>query len=84
MITEKNLAPLDEASLEFWRNTLKYSDKETLKDLYVFCQDFFVWPCRDYYLGETCDSCANHDFCLRCKLTIVEVKHELVRRRFLK
>lgn len=83
MITVKDLAPLDDTLLEVWRNTLKDRDKETLRDLYVFCQDFFVWPCHNHYLGITCDSCANHDFCLRCKLTIKEVKRELT-RRFLK
>lgn len=84
MITIKDLVPLDDMQLESWRNNLKNLDKETMKDLYVFCQDFFVWPCRNHYLGETCDSCANHDFCLRCKLTIAEVKHELIKRSFLK
>nr|DAL32502.1 MAG TPA_asm: hypothetical protein [Caudoviricetes sp.] len=84
MITIKDLAPLDDMQLESWRNALKNFDKETMKDLYIFCQDFFVWPCRKHHLGETCDSCADHDFCLRCKLTIAEVKHELIKRSFLK
>lgn len=41
MIMRKDLAPLDDMQLESWRNTLKNLDKETMKDLYVFCQDFF-------------------------------------------
>ena len=43
MITIKDLAPLDDMQLESWRNALKNFDKETMKDLYIFCQDFFVW-----------------------------------------
>lgn len=38
MITRKDLAPLDDASLENWRNDLKHRKDETLKDLYVFLE----------------------------------------------
>lgn len=84
MITRKDLAPLDDASLEIWRNDLKHRKDKTLRDLYVFSRDFYAWPCRNHYNGEICDGCKNHDFCQSCKLTMVEVKNELVKRSFLK
>jgi hypothetical protein len=77
MITRKDLAPLDDASLEIWINDLKHRKDETLRDLYVFSRDFYAWPCRDHYNGEICDGCKNYDFCQSCKLTMEEVKHEL-------
>lgn len=84
MITRKDLAPLDDASLENWINDLKHRKDETLRDLYVFSRDFYAWPCRNHYNGEICDDCKNHDFCQSCKLTMVEVKNELVKRSFSK
>lgn len=84
MITIKDLAPLDDTSLELWRNTLKHRKDETLYALYAFCQDFFAWVCLKHYMGDTCDSCKNYDYCQRCKLTMVEVKIELVKRSFSK
>ena len=80
MITRKDLAPLDDASFELWRKELKHRKAKMLLDLYIFSRDFYAWPCRDHYNGEICDGCKNHDFCLCCKLTIKEVKHELERR----
>lgn len=82
MITRKDLAPLDDESLELWRNTLKRCKTKKLSDLYVFSRDFYAWPCRNHYNGEICDGCKNHDFCQSCKLTMVEVKNELVKRSF--
>lgn len=35
MITRKDLAPLDDTSLELWRNTLKHRKDETLYALYM-------------------------------------------------
>ena len=35
MITRKDLAPLDDTSLELWRNTLKHRKDETLYALYA-------------------------------------------------
>ena len=84
MITRKDLAPIDDKSLELWRKKLKHIKDETLRDLYVFSRDFYAWPCRDHYNGETCDSCKNYDYCQSCKLTMVEVKNELVKRSFSK
>ena len=80
MITRKDLAPLDDASLELWRNNLKRRKAKTLLDLYLFCQDFYNWVCTKDYVGCTCDDCTNQELCLCCKLTIKEVKHELERR----
>ena len=84
MITRKDLAPLDETLLEFWRSTLKHRKDETLWTLYAFCQDFFTWVCLKYYMGDTCDGCKHREDCQRYKLTMVEVKNELVKRSFLK
>lgn len=67
MITRKDLAPLDDASLEIWRNDLKHRKDETLYALYDFCQDI-------------CDDWRVYDYCQSCKLTMVEVKNELVKR----
>ena len=83
MITRKDLAPLDDTQLEFWKSTLKHRKDETLYALYTFCQDFFSWVCLKDYMGDTCYCCKNYDYCQRCKLTMVEVKNELVRRSFL-
>lgn len=80
MISRKDLAPIDDKSLELWRKKLKHIKDETLRDLYVFSRDFYAWPCRDHYNGEICDGCKSHDFCKSCKLTMEEVKHELTRR----
>lgn len=77
MITRKDLAPIDDKSLELWRKKLKLIKDKTLRDLYVFARDFYAWPCRDHYNGEICDGCKNYDFCQSCKLTMEEVKHEL-------
>lgn len=77
MITRKDLAPIDDKSLELWRKKLKLIKDKTLRDLYVFSRDFYAWPCRDHYNGEICDGCKNYDFCQSCKLTMEEVKHEL-------
>ena len=77
MITRKDLAPIDDKSLELWRKKLKPIKDKTLRDLYVFSRDFYAWPCRDHYNGEICDGCKNYDFCQSCKLTMEEVKHEL-------
>ena len=84
MITRKDLAPLDDTSLELWRNTLKHRKYETLYALYAFCQDFFAWLCISGYVGCTCDDCEHQKDCRRRKLTMEEVKHELTRMRFLK
>lgn len=84
MITRKDLAPIDDKSLELWRKKLKHIKDETLRDLYVFSRDFYAWPCRDHYNGDICDDCKSHDYCQSCKLTMVEVKNELVRRSFSK
>ena len=80
MITNKDLAPLDDTSLEFWRSNLKHCKAKTLLDLYLFCQDFFGWVCIKDYVGYTCNDCKAQEVCLRCKLTMEEVKHELERR----
>ena len=80
MITTKDLAPLDDTSLELWRNTLKHRKAKTLLDLYLFCQDFYSWVCTKDYVGCTCDDCTAQEVCLRCKLTLKEVKHEVTRR----
>lgn len=80
MISRKDLAPIDDKSLELWRKKLKHIKDKTLRDLYVFSRDFYAWPCRNHYNGEICDGCKNYDFCQSCKLTMVEVKHELTRR----
>ena len=82
MITRKDLAPLDDASLEIWRNDLEHRKDETLKDLYVFSRDFYAWPCRNHYNGEICDDCKSHDFCQSCKLTMVATWRELIKRSF--
>lgn len=84
MITAKDLAPLDDTSLELWRNTIKHRKDKTLWALYGFCQDFFTWVCPKHYMGYTCDDCMRHDYCQSCKLTMVEVRHELLKRRFQK
>lgn len=84
MITRKDLAPIDDKSLELWRKKLKHIKDETLRDLYVFSRDFYAWPCRDHYNRDICDDCKSHDYCQSCKLTMVEVKNELVRRSFSK
>ena len=84
MITTKDLAPLDDMSFELWREKLKHRKVKTLWDLYLFCQDFYAWCCISVYVGCTCDDCEHQKDCLRCKLTMEEVKHELTRRRFLK
>lgn len=55
MITRKDLAPLDDESLENWREKLKYRRAKTLLDLYLFCKDFFGWACYKDYVGFTCD-----------------------------
>lgn len=80
MIIRKDLAPIDDKSLELLRKKLKLIKDKTLRDLYVFSRDFYAWPCRDHYNGEICDGCKNYDFCQSCKLTMEEVKHELERR----
>lgn len=80
MITAKDIAPLDNTSLELWRKELKHRKAKTLLDLYIFCQDFFGWVCTKDYVGCTCDDCIHQEFCLRYKLTLEEVKHELERR----
>lgn len=80
MISRKDLAPLDDTSLELWRNTLKHRKDKTLYALYDFCQDFFAFVCPKYYMGDTCDDCRIYDYCQSCKLTMEEVKHELERR----
>lgn len=84
MITRKDLASLDDASLETWRNDLKHRKDETLRDLYVFSRDFYAWPCRNHYNGEICDGCKSHDFCQSCKLTMVATWRELIKRSFSK
>ncbi len=84
MITRKDLALLDDTSLELWRNTIKHRKDEKLLALYDFCQDFFTWVCPKDYMGDICDDCRVYDYCQSCKLTMEEVKHELTRRRFLK
>lgn len=80
MITTKDLAPLDDMSFELWREKLKHRKAKTLLDLYLFCQDFFSWVCIKDYVGYTCNDCKAQEVCLRYKLTMVEVKHELERR----
>ena len=80
MITRKDLAPLDDASLEIWRKELNHRKAKTLWDLYLFCQDFYSWVCLKGYVGCTCNDCTAQEVCLRCKLTMEEVKHELERR----
>lgn len=80
MISRKDLAPLDKTSIESWRNALKCRKDETLWSLCAFCQEFFAWVCPLDYIGYNCDDCKNHEYCLRVKLTIVEVKRELARR----
>ena len=80
MITTKDLAPLDDMSFELWREKLKHRKAKTLLDLYLFCQDFSTWVCTKDYVGCTCDDCTHQEICLRCKLTMEEVKHELERR----
>lgn len=77
MITRKDLAPLDDASFELWRKELKHRKAKTLLDLYLFCQDFFGWACYKDYVGFTCDDCKVKEYCICCKLTMEEVKHEL-------
>lgn len=84
MITRKNLAPLDDTLREFWRSKLKYLKNKTLWSLYLSCQDFFAYCCISGYVGCTCDDCEHQKDCLRCKITMEEVKHELTRRRFIK
>lgn len=80
MITIKDLAPLDDMSFELWREKLKHRKAKTLLDLYLFCQDFSSWVCTKDYVGCTCDDCTHQELCLRCILTLEEVKHELTRR----
>lgn len=80
MISRKGLAPLDETSLEFWRKALKHREDKTLWSVYGFCQDFFTWVCTKDYLGCNCDDCKKQEYCMRCKITMVEVKKELARR----
>ena len=80
MITTKDLAPLDDASFELWKKELKHRKAKTLVDLYLFCQDFFGWACYKDYCGFTCDDCKVKEYCICCKITIKEVKHELERR----
>ena len=80
MITTKDIAPIDSKSFELWRKELNYRKAKTLWDLYLFCQDFFTWVCPKDYVGFTCDDCKVKEYCLRCKITIKEVKHELERR----
>ena len=80
IITTKDLAPLDETALEIWRKELRHRKAKTLLDLYLFSQDFFGWVCTKDYVGCTCNDCTAQEVCLRCKLTLKEVKHELTRR----
>lgn len=80
MITIKDLAPIDNKSFELWRKELNHRKAKTLWDLYLFCQDFYSWVCTKDYVGGTCDDCTNQELCLRYKLTLEEVKHELERR----
>lgn len=80
MITTKDLAPLDDTSFELWIEKLKHRKAKTLLDLYLFCQDFSSWVCTKDYVGCTCDDCTHQELCLRCILTLEEVKHELTRR----
>lgn len=42
MITRKDLAPIDDKSLELWRKKLKLIKDKTLRDLYVFSRDFML------------------------------------------
>ncbi len=63
MITAKDLAPLDDASLENWRNDLKQFKDETLRDLYSYSRDFYGFPCLNHYNGEICNGCKDYDFC---------------------
>ena len=69
-------------ALELWRNTIKHRKDETLYALYAFCEDFFTWVCLKSYLGDTCADCRHHDECQSYKLTMVEVRRELLRREF--
>lgn len=39
MITRKDLAPIDDKSLEIWRNDLKYRKDESLTYIYIFEYD---------------------------------------------
>lgn len=83
MITRKDLAPLDDASLEFWINNLKFhKDKKALWTLYNFCQDFFAWVCTKNYGRHNCYGCKNQEDCMRCRITMDEVKKELKRRKW--
>lgn len=80
MITIKDLAPIDNKSFELWRKELNHRKAKTLLDLYLFCQDFYSWVCTKDYVGCTCNDCTAQEVCMRCKLTMEEVKHELARR----
>ena len=80
MITTKDLAPLDDMSFELWREKLKHRKAKTLLDLCLFCRDFSSLVCTKDYVVCTCDDCTHQELCLRCILTLEEVKYELTRR----
>lgn len=64
MITRKDLAPIDDKSLELWRKKLKLIKDKTLRDLYVFSRDFYAWPCRNHYKGVS--KMTIHDILVNC------------------